>query len=226
MLVQMVDELGKNGVDAEQVCATLEKIVSPSVNGVIMTKLTPQKLEDLGTFLSGEPPDMESVWMMRTSITSGKESVFLFLDPEKLELYYPPSSANLARRIEQEVDSEYDIELVPIPADTLDIPLMLARSSLFRKKQSLKASQDDLQDMVRRLASVKKFSTDKAGIDKFYQTMYPKGAVAHAPSNREWTWATVQGKTPKEPKFYFNPKQVRAGVGTAAVANESGLRYP
>jgi hypothetical protein len=222
MIVQMVDALGKNGADAEQVCAKLEDIVTDSVNGVRVTNIVPHKLENLADFLSMEPADIESTWMMRTSITSGKESVFLYLEPEKLELYYPPASAKLASRIEQEVDSEFAIELVPIPANTNDIALMIARTSLFRKNKSMKASQEDLVDMVARMANVKIPANDKAGIEKFYKTMYPTGG-ARATSNREWTWAPAEGKTPKEPKFYFTPKPPRAGAGNVAVANESGF---
>jgi len=230
IIMQMVDALGAQGSSSEKVCANMDQILTPSINDVRVTTISPVDLEQLDNFLGMDEQDMDSIWNLWTRVISGNQCVYLYMDAErKLEVYYKPSSAKLARQIEQELESDNAIELVPIPANTAERPLQIARTCLFRyKKKSLDASQDELQDMVRRLGNVKNFTSDKAGIENFYNTMYPTGAARAKAASRDWTWAPNEGKTPIEPKFYFNPKPVRHGGDSnkAVVRDDSGLRAP
>jgi len=238
MLQQMVAAVEG---DADINCDDLKKQVTPTINGVQLTivgMLSPQEVRE--QFFNVDPFNYNSTWMMWTTVWDAvdKEAAFLYKDQEKLELYYLPASTRLRDKIRAEFDYESGIEFVEIPHSPQFKALQVARTCLYREKNSLDATLDELQDMVRRMKNLsdqgRNFKWNKTGVADYCDALYDHGkhstkhgtkhstkhSAKQTANSGEWVWAEAQrGRTPIAPKFYFNPKPVRTdGRESAFVA--------
>lgn len=228
MLLQMVAAVQEDIIQ----CDELKKKITPTINNVQLTIVQQLNLQEVRQqFFEIEPFNSNTTWMMWTRVTDQQMAAFLYKDQEKMELYYLPGSAAMKEKVQDQFGDESGIEFVELLYDPPFKDLQIARTCLFRhKKNSLDASLDELQDMIRRMKDLakkgKQFKTDAAGIDAYFKQLYPTGNKddAKGKAAKGWVWEVARhGGTPRVPKFYFNPKPVRiADESKRIVTTKSG----
>jgi hypothetical protein len=153
-------------------------------------------------------PDIETpVWM---AWAKDGTSLYYKDSEDNLEIYHTDSSGHpnqhaLYVKIPQFLYQEHN-------------KLSVARSRLYQQTNELHATQEQLNDMVKRIEKHKLstpfYSALKKWGDGLYQTTQSQAKGA-------WTYKPAQGKTPAKPKFYFNPRPLRKGMSTIGLLNDT-----
>jgi hypothetical protein len=132
-----------------------------------------------------------------------EKPIYIYKDKEKFEVYYTRDYEKEGSELVGQIyDASFNVEGVELIGTPELKKLQIARTCLYKhKKNKNDASLEELQDMVARLEKAKGDDNDLC------LGMYDQKSKA---KQSEWFWQPAKG-TPILPRFYFNPKPLRAG---------------
>lgn len=203
MLQTMADALEQH--DSTKVCKQMRSkkiVVQPKINGVRVTTVGVHS-RTLPDFIDTPPTMTDTEWMQWGHYS--EKPIYIYKDKEKFEVYYTGDYEKEGSELVGQIyDASFNVEGVELIGNIQLKRLQIARTCLYKyKKNTNDASLEELQDMVARLG--------KARIDdELCLEMYGQKSKA---KQSEWFWQPAKG-TPILPRFYFNPKPLRAGPAT------------
>jgi hypothetical protein len=201
MLQTMANELDKH--DSTKVCKKMRSkkiVIEPKINGVRVTTVGVHS-RTLLEFIDTPPTMTDTEWMQWGHYS--EKPIYIYKDKEKFEVYYTRDYEKEGSELVGQIyDASFNVEGVELIGTPELKKLQIARTCLYKhKKNKNDASLEELQDMVARLEKAKGDDNDLC------LGMYDQKSKA---KQSEWFWQPAKG-TPILPRFYFNPKPLRAG---------------
>jgi hypothetical protein len=193
-----------------QQCDNLQQLLQDydAYNDVRVEIFNPAFL-NLDEFENWRPAIDSPVWMAWAS----QPGVLYYKDSDdNLEVYH--AKENAGPRHQHALYVQIPFFLLEKTDDT---KLLVARSRLYQQTNELYATQDQLNDMVKRIEKHKARTPDWSSLKQWGDSLYQKTAQSQSRGPMVWTYKTVPGKTPMKPKFYFNPRPLRKGMSTMGI---------